>query len=278
MYLLKYHLYMGNSRFKDTVKVVFEEKKTGSSILFITAVDKICKNFNLTSEEYFNDHSVMRFYKIFMYSKDYEVSCKSLREGTGMRLSDKIYNLLDKSTAVPSNYITYCPICVKEERGYKAIKRYHQVDAVKVCNKHHCYLKKKYVHGNLNELLNIKDWEENVLECTPGSIEEQLAVDVAFIFDNQLDLSREKLEKLIKMEEKEFSRKYPGFIKSKFDGFWKNFYDELPLKYCIYKYDATFERFNGSCDRMPSITEYLVFIRAHFGSFERFVKKYEKYL
>lgn len=110
----------------------FLNRLTDDAITHIVAISGSLENFIVK-------HTMFNYYSAFLSNSQKKVAFE-----LALQMNIKsLMNALPIPKSKGSRYLSYCPLCVKEDRalyGETYWHRSHQLNRVNVCNKHGCYL------------------------------------------------------------------------------------------------------------------------------------------
>ena len=195
--LARYYVKAGYLAFQYAVEDLYIHKYTNPDVEFLNELkpeflDVIKERCGM--EALIQKHTMFPSYGRFLPAKRKQEAKKAL-----LSMNGNFNNLL----AIPKNqrgtgrFLRYCPLCAKEDRedyGEAYWHRIHQLQGVKICSQHRCYLVDSQVQisGKASPTLIaaetiIPEKYENLLLCQ-NDIEYQLADYVTVFFQSKLDL------------------------------------------------------------------------------------------
>jgi hypothetical protein len=148
----RYHYYIGNIDFKDTLIELFGKDSIVPTLLLSTNLEYLLKQLGgkYTPKYFINNHTGFPFYSPFLPIKRRNELKQAMSTGTGKALYTKLG--LVAGAICRKEGIYYCPICSKKEireYGEPYIHREHQLQGVAVCP-HHGATLKKYIMDRTN--------------------------------------------------------------------------------------------------------------------------------
>lgn len=252
-------------------KEFYGQERNVNSVLFPKQIFGCLKSLGIEPDDYILNHSVLPFYRLFLKDGLYKKICEQMLYGK-KSYTRRLLTQQSNGAHIKSDNIRYCPVCLKENTGYKAIKIFHQIKGVYVCPEHLCYLNSIPIKSR-TKLLQIGKWDMAVRSCAAESVLVQVARDVEYIIDNPPDMDNHLFRECLLDEALNRSVfQYQKWYDHRNDE-WRSYYDKLPEEYASFKEKANFRRF-ASYEIKESIDpiEYLVFIQSLYGSFEKFMK------
>ncbi|MDY2997746.1 MAG: TniQ family protein [Faecalimonas sp.] len=259
-YCLRWCDYLGITRREERLMLLSSGNKSISNALFHPNISGLLKVLGMSPEEYIQHHSVFPYYRMFVTKSHYQ---EVIRD---MFLEKKYFTAkLSRGftyTEGSKQKLFYCPACIKEAGSLLGIQRYHQINGVHVCYKHQCRLKS--VSGIRSKKVDVSTFDLSVESCA-DTILNEIARDVAFIVEHDIELDLVRLRKIL-------WERYNKEHLSEKEEEWKN--DRtLPKEYQLLLQDFSYKRLiqwrlpNGKIHPI----EYLLMIRKWYGSFENFI-------
>jgi hypothetical protein len=141
----RYHYYIGNSNFRNTLEEIFNSKNVVSSIEFTSNLENLCDKFgenSMYNSKYFiSNHTLLPYYSVFIPKMRRVKIENEIKYKDGKGLYSKL-GFLAGSICAKSG-IKYCPMCFKEDvmkYGEAYFHRIHQLQGVLVCPDHGCLI------------------------------------------------------------------------------------------------------------------------------------------
>lgn len=267
-YILRYHRYTGQPSIARSFQAILDTSTRGSSVIFLSSVNKSIQRLGLFETEYIEEHSILPFYRIFLKEKKYQKVEHLFLYGRCISYVREFHHTFNKEDSLTNNFLKYCPVCHREERGYLDIKKHHQIPWVKVCEKHHCYLKEISTENGI-QLSHPEQWDVSARECKDEWLL-GIAEDVRYILQERPRIYREWIVGKIR-EEIQRLQEISGL--EAMEQILKKAYETLPEEYQCYRRRFRLEKFlEPLLDFSVSQMEFLLLIRILFGSFEDFVR------
>ena len=247
-----------------------QRKNYPDTMSFLKCTTSVLQCIGLDENTFVEHHTLIPFYRLFVpYSKYSKLSVGELCEEPYRFcfLLPKVQGLLKEN----NQYLWYCPICHSFERNYSDIQSCHQIADVHVCALHHCFLKK--IPLKSKKILSVPELWDVSFEMCEDEWFIGIAEDAAYILDAKPNVFVEEFsERIWKFVETEvFENKFRS---------WKEVSDLLEKLPTEYKKCFANFRLNKYLTNIynPKIStlEYLVLIRAIFGSFKQYVEFSER--
>ena len=272
IYTLRYHQYSGNKYLDTSFKVIYETDINMRNSLCPRDVKSALDAFNLKEDDYFDNHSVFSFQRLFLKQSSYEQLCEAALYG------QKAYaRLLQEKNSPTRNsggrQLCYCPECLKEETSYKVISLHHQIPDVHVCTKHHCYLNRIPLSPGL--LTRIEAWPLQKSPVKPAPVLEKISDDVEYIVNHPLQITNEIFHDRVMDAIIDHVIESTRTNNSDLRKYLNEFYDALPMEYRKFGDLSRLELFMlRHHEKNLAPIEYLLFIQMIFGSFQAFSERY----
>ncbi|MBM7616165.1 TnsD family Tn7-like transposition protein [Alkaliphilus hydrothermalis] len=143
--IARYHYYIGNIDFKDTLREVFGKDSVIPSIELSSHLEILANNLGkkYSSEDIISKHTIFPFYAPFLPRNRKQELLNDMKYGHGKGLYTEIGMVA--GSICKKEGIYYCPICSKrdiETYGEAYIHREHQLQGVFVCPHNEAKLKK----------------------------------------------------------------------------------------------------------------------------------------
>ncbi len=163
----RYHYYMGNIDYKDTLREVFRNESVIPSIELCAHLDTVANNLGgkYTADYLINNHTIFPFYSPFMSKirrKELIYDMK-YKDGKGIYAKTGIL----AGSVCKKEGIYYCPLCSEVEinkYGEAYIHREHQLQGVFVCPHNGAKLKKYKVDRTNSSRLEFIRLNEKLLD------------------------------------------------------------------------------------------------------------------
>ncbi|MGF7060512.1 TnsD family Tn7-like transposition protein [Brassicibacter mesophilus] len=152
----RYHYYVGNIDYKDTLREIFENESVIPSLELCGYLDGVSKNLGekYTPDYIINNHTIFPFYAPFMPICRRKELINDMKNKDGKGLYTKIGMVA--GSVCKKEGIYYCPMCSKNEikkYGEAYIHREHQLQGVFLCPNNGVKLKRyKIDRANLSRL------------------------------------------------------------------------------------------------------------------------------
>lgn len=276
VYLLRYHKFSGKLHLKDSFADFTSCKSNMEEVCFPRFLKEYLQEFHINKEAYFEEHSILPFYRSFLPNEEYEnaIDC--------MVNSKKICKFkVHKNTSIKidSASLYYCPICHENVgKTYKSVAIYQQVPIVHVCAEHKCFLKKIFVY---DEELMLKPSDWNITPCfCENEISWELAEDTETLFLKKTKLTAENItpkirEKLLKegsynnrLWQKRLEEQNANFRQE-----YPHFYSSLLRLEAVFKLGQPFSETPFINFPVLRPIEYLILIRFLYGSVQKFLNE-----
>lgn len=196
-WLARYYIQTGYVRYAFVAEELFQSKTVRPDIEFVNqytapmlqAITEI-----MPMSEIIENHTMFPYYGRFLQKERRNRAYTAMIQTKG-----NYHNLLPmpKRKGNTDRYLRYCPVCAENERkqyGEAYWHRIHQLQGVKICSRHRCYLVDSQVQisGKASPTLIaaetiIPEKCENLLWCQ-NDIEQRLADYVIKVFQSKLDL------------------------------------------------------------------------------------------
>lgn len=143
--IARYHYYIGNIDFKDTIEELFDSRTIVASLTIQCNLNTLVKKLGdvYTADNLINNNSIFPFYIPFLLSSRKEELINDIKNKNGIGIYNKIGMC---AGSVCKKYgIYYCPICAKKDidtLGEAYIHREHQLEGVFICPHDGAELKK----------------------------------------------------------------------------------------------------------------------------------------
>lgn len=251
-------------------KEFYGQERNVNSVLFPKKIGSCLKSLGMEVKEYIYEHSVLPFYRLFLKDGLYSEICEQMQYGN-KAYTKRLTTQQNHGANIKSDRIYYCPECMRKNRSYTTIKRFHQIKGVFLCPEHSCYLKSVPIKG-YKKILNIEEWDTDSEYCFSEPVLMQVAKDVEYIIDNPPEMDNWTFRECLLDEAIHRNAfRYQHWNEDEHDG-WKTYYEELPVQYASFKKRASFQRF-AAYEIQSGIDpiEYLVFIQSLYGSFKNFI-------
>lgn len=196
-WLARYYIQTGYVRYAFVAEELFQSKTVRPDIEFVnqyTASMLQAITEKMPMSEIIEDHTMFPYYGRFLPKERKNQAYTAMIQAKG-----NYHNLLSmpKRKGNTDRYLRYCPVCAENDRkqyGEAYWHRIHQLQGVKICSQHRCYLVDSQVQisGKASPTLIaaetiISEKCENLLLCQ-NDIECQLADYVTELFQSKLDL------------------------------------------------------------------------------------------
>jgi hypothetical protein len=168
--IARYHYYVGNIDFKDTLQECFGKRSIIPSLEFGSPVRALSKNLggNYTPEYILNKHTILPFYIPFLLES---IRVEVIRE---LKYSDAkgIYTKIGivAGSLCKKDGIHYCPLCAKQEveaYGEAFIHREHQLQGISLCSHHGVVLNKYQRDRRTSSRLEFIKLDKELLNLNP---------------------------------------------------------------------------------------------------------------
>lgn len=143
--IARYHFYIGNIDYKDTLEEMFGKRSIIPNLEIGSNLDILCNNLGdrYTSDYFINNHTIFPFYSPFL-PKDRKLELiQEIKQENGEGLFTKLG--IVAGSICKKDGIYYCPFCAKQDIeacGETYIRREHQLQGVYVCPHEGTELKK----------------------------------------------------------------------------------------------------------------------------------------
>lgn len=259
-YCLRWSDYLGITQREKRLMFLSSGKKSVFNALFPPNVNVLLEVLGISTEEYFQHHSLFPYYRMFVTKSRYQEVIRDMileKKRFAVKLSRGF-----SYTEGADQRLFYCPACIKEAGSLLGIQRYQQINGVHVCYKHQCRLKS--VSGIRAKRVAVSIFDLSVERCTDKVLNE-IARDAAFIVEHDIELDLVRLRKIL-------WERYNKEHLSEGEEEWKN--DRtIPEEYQLLLQDFSYRRliqWNFPNGKIHPI-EYLLMIRKWYGSFENFI-------
>lgn len=163
----RYHYYIGNIDYKDTLREIFGSESVIPSIGLCSYLDMLSSNLGgkYTSDYIINNHTIFPFYAPFMPETRREELICDMKYKDGKGLYTKIGMMA--GSVCKKDGIYYCPFCAENEiknYGEAYIHREHQVQGVLLCPIHGGKLKKYKINRTNTSRLEFIRLNEGLLD------------------------------------------------------------------------------------------------------------------
>ncbi|WP_197570672.1 TnsD family Tn7-like transposition protein [Clostridium botulinum] len=143
--IARYHFYLGNIDYKDTLEELFGKRSIVPSLEIGSNFDVLAKNLGdkYTSEIIIKDHTIFPFYSPFLPKVRKEELIEEIKHKDGNGIYTKLGMVA--GSICKKNGIYYCPCCAEKEinqYGEPYIHREHQLQGVYICPHDETKLKK----------------------------------------------------------------------------------------------------------------------------------------
>lgn len=134
--IARYHYYLGNIDYKDTLEEMFGSRTMIPSLEIGSNLDILAKNLGdkYTAEDIINKHTILPFYSPFLPKVRKEELLNSIKYEDGSGLYTKLGIIA--GSICKKNDICYCPCCAKkeiEQYGEAYTHREHQLQGIFIC-------------------------------------------------------------------------------------------------------------------------------------------------
>ena len=197
-WLARYYIQTGYVRYTFVAEELFQSKTVRPDIEFVnqyTAPMLQAITEKMPMSETIENHTMFPYYGRFLQKERRNQAYTAMIQTKG-----NYHNLLPmpKRKGNTDRYLRYCPVCAENDRkqyGEAYWHRIHQLQGVKICSQHRCYLVDSHVQisGKASPTLIaaetiIPEKPENLLQCQ-NDIEQRLADYVIKVFQSKLDLN-----------------------------------------------------------------------------------------
>lgn len=294
--IARYHYYIGNIDFKDTIEELFNTRNVISSLTITFNLNTLVKKLGnmYTSDSLINNNTIIPFYMPFLlYSKKKEL-IYNIKNKNGIGVYNKIG--ICAGGICKKSGIYYCPICAKKDIdtfGEAYIHREHQIEGIFICPHDGVELKKYSKDRTISSRLEFIRLDEKFIDFT-----ETKSIKKSFYYhlydlskaayyllkNNFIELSKEDLVKKYKniLFEKGLAN-YNGIVKqNKLYEEFINFYGEEFLEFMESSIDNNYEynwlrRITRNCVRDIHPIRHLLFIKFLTKDIERFFSIFKEY-
>ena len=266
-YALRFHKYSGNLNITNSFREFFQRDSWPQTTMFLKCPADALTNIRLSATDFIEQHTIIPFYRVFLPEEQF---CRVTAEEIAEQPYKICFMLPKKSSHIKENnqYLWYCPVCHSVKMDYSDIQSYHQVPETYVCAEHHCYLKKVPIKDR--DLLDCPDkWDVTFEKCDDEWLN-GIAEDIKYILDVKPKIFVEF-----------FATQFWNYIEDNNLYFelneWENKLrcqlDNSPKKYHFLWFEFRIRKYlNIFYNPNIIIIEYLIMVRAVFGSFRRFVE------
>lgn len=167
--IARYHYYIGNIDFKDTIEELFNTRTVVASLTIPCNLNILVKKLGntYTSDNLIINNTVFPFYSPFLLSyKKYEL-IDDIKNKNGIGVYNKIG--ICAGGICKKDGIYYCPICAKKDisnLGESYIHREHQLEGILVCPHDGAELKKYSKDKTISSRLEFIRFDEKLLDFT----------------------------------------------------------------------------------------------------------------
>ncbi|MEJ8555169.1 TnsD family Tn7-like transposition protein [Tepidibacter sp. Z1-5] len=163
----RYHYYIGNIDYKDTLREVFRNESVIPSIELCARLDTVANNLGgkYTADYIINNHTIFPFYAPFIPKTRREELINDMKYKDGKGIYAKTGILA--GSVCKKEGIYYCPLCSEEEinkYGEAYIHREHQLQGVFVCPHNGAKLKKYKIDRTNSSRLEFIRLNEKLLD------------------------------------------------------------------------------------------------------------------
>lgn len=146
--IARYHSLSGNLNYKHTLKECFNFDTVVPTISFPSLLENLSKNTKAVfdSDYFINKCTLLPIYVPFLPEDRRDLIISDMKYEKGTRISSLLG--IQAGHILKINSLTYCPLCAIDDcNKYNEtyFHRLHQIDGMKVCSKHECFLK-EYNH------------------------------------------------------------------------------------------------------------------------------------
>ncbi|GFZ33811.1 hypothetical protein CSC2_43370 [Clostridium zeae] len=194
--IARYHYYVGNIDYKDTLEECFGKRSIIPSLEFGSPVKALAKNLggNYTEKYILNKHTLLPFYKPFLLKSKLKEIIRELKYSDGSGVYTKIGMVA--GSICKKEGIYYCPLCAKAELeayGEAFIHREHQLQGIGLCPHHGITLYKYQRDRRISSRLEFIKLEEELIDLKSSSapieiyeIKYKLAKDAYWLINQEL--------------------------------------------------------------------------------------------
>lgn len=144
--IARYHYYVGNVDYKDTLLEIFGANTVIPTVEFPSHLGYLAQQFSeglsYTSEYFIRQHTLFPIYEPFLPRKRQDEILDEMKFGSKKGIYTKV-GMVAGSICVNAA-LKYCPLCCEEDvkiYGESFFRRTHQVQGIYVCHCHGCTLK-----------------------------------------------------------------------------------------------------------------------------------------
>lgn len=196
-WLARYYIQTGYVRYAFVAEELFKSKTVRPDIEFVnqyTASMLQAITEKMPMSEIIENHTMFPYYGRFLQKERRNQAYTEMIQTKG-----NYHNLLPmpKRRCAADRHLRYCPVCAVNDRkqyGEAYWHRIHQLQGIKICSQHRCYLldSKVQISGKASPTLVsaeiiIPEKSENLILCQ-NDMEYRLADYVTKVFQSELDL------------------------------------------------------------------------------------------
>lgn len=287
--IARYHYYIANIEFKDTIEELFDTRNVVTSLTITCNLNTLVRKLGnmYTSDNLINNNTIFPFYSPFLLSSKKKELINNIKNKNGIGIYNKIG--ICAGSICKKDGIYYCPMCAKKDidtLGEPYIHREHQIEGIFICPHDGAELKKYPKDRTVSSRIEFIRFEEKLLDFTDTKTIKESFYHHLYILskaayyllkNNFTELDKESLVKKYKnlLFEKGLATSNGSIKQCKLYKEFIDFYGEEFLEFMESPIDNTYEynwlrTITRNCLRATHPIRHLLFINFLTNDIEKF--------